>query len=698
MTVPVFKFNARLGDVARLPAWARRGAVVLLWMLQAGILEWVGQTLRFARVMGRYSAVDYFAFAAYTFGSPEHRSFHQFAEDARPYRERLAGVLEREAFPVQPTACRYFRDVPIAVAQAVADGLLQRTFCGTWADWRESGAVRDRQGHGWQVFDFDYKHVGIRQRALPEGDDLPDPQRLGAASARPGYTGRHRGEVVQNHGILVHRGSAQCLRVEVQAGNSSMAVGLPGCLAAIEHVCARDGLAVEDTLVVLDGEGRRRACLEELAAAALNFITRCDQYDRLDDPALQRHLNAGEWYRVRDSGSGPTRYAIDIGDVPIRVLEAGGTSREVRLRLVLSRFRPQSDHPGAGRTLGEQHWELFVCRLSRKAFGPEDVVALYMGRGSVENQYACADRELNLGHVYCEEPGGQLLALAIGLAVWNVEIWLGERQRPTPHPLPLQLAGGAKPERSAAPLFPAAAPPAGDAGAARTAAPAEPQGQAGASFPDLSASKGAARAREVAAATDWSRLPRFQPGAEFVWDAQRQALVCAAGQELKPFSLMRAAGHLNLRLVAPLGPCGTCHRLSRCANTTRAPAFRREVKIRLPGPPAQPGHQPCSPASPSTGPFFPRVAPSPAGPYKLASSSRFPATARRHFASLCLHSEIHVLLHTLPPPLQTADQIDQLRSHRRLTWTERFARNALHATREIQISAPALLPILSPDP
>src|SRR5260370_22274907 len=52
------------------------------------------------------------------------------------------------------------------------------------------GGLWDRQGQRWGVFDLDGTRQAARQRALPQGPDLPPPQRRLLAACAPASTGR----------------------------------------------------------------------------------------------------------------------------------------------------------------------------------------------------------------------------------------------------------------------------------------------------------------------------------------------------------------------------------------------------------------------------------------------------------------------------------------------------------------------------
>jgi hypothetical protein len=81
------------------------------------------------------------------------------------------------------------------------------------------GGLWDRQATKWMVFDLDGTREAARQRALPQGPDLPPPQRRLSAVCAPGYTGRKRGEVVRTRTTLLQAHTHQWLFTCGAAGN-----------------------------------------------------------------------------------------------------------------------------------------------------------------------------------------------------------------------------------------------------------------------------------------------------------------------------------------------------------------------------------------------------------------------------------------------------------------------------------------------
>jgi transcription elongation factor len=155
-----------------------------------------------------------------------------------------------------------------------------------------------------------------------------------------------------------------------------MLQGIAVTLSRLKEICARDEQDPGRVITVIDGEGRGPACVGELVKAGVHFVTRSDERRILDDSELRHRLNEAEWFLVPDSGSGPARYAIDIGERVMPVTDEAGDLREVTVRLVLTRHRSKRCSKRAGRTIGSYHYELFATQLPRDAFGPEDIVNL----------------------------------------------------------------------------------------------------------------------------------------------------------------------------------------------------------------------------------------------------------------------------------------------------------------------------------
>lgn len=100
--------------------------------------------------------------------------------------------------------------------------------------------------------------------------------------------------------------------------------------------------------------------------------------------------------------------------------------------------------------------ELFATSLPADAWPAEDVVALYFGRGAMENRFAQEDREIGIDRTFSDHPPGQEWMSGIGLFLWNLLIGRGVAANPLPAELPAQATrvATAAPEPSSTPVGP----------------------------------------------------------------------------------------------------------------------------------------------------------------------------------------------------------------------------------------------------
>src|SRR5439155_8767738 len=115
------------------------------------------------------------------------------------------------------------------------------------------GGLWDRLGTRWTVFDLDGTRQAARQRALPQGPDLPPPHRRLSAVCAPGYTGRKRGEVVRTRTTLLQAHTQQWLFTCGAAGNGDDRGEMVRGLTVIVAYQSASALLPSQALVRLDG-------------------------------------------------------------------------------------------------------------------------------------------------------------------------------------------------------------------------------------------------------------------------------------------------------------------------------------------------------------------------------------------------------------------------------------------------------------
>jgi hypothetical protein len=127
-------------------------------------------------------------------------------------------LFGRNQLPHRSTLSRFLTALDQASVEALRSVFLQDALARP-GPAEGVGGLWDRQGQRWVVFDLDGTRATARQRALPQGPDLPPPQRRLRPVCAPGYTGRKRGEVVRTRTTLLQAHTHQWLATFGGAGN-----------------------------------------------------------------------------------------------------------------------------------------------------------------------------------------------------------------------------------------------------------------------------------------------------------------------------------------------------------------------------------------------------------------------------------------------------------------------------------------------
>lgn len=192
------------------------------------------------------------------------------------------------------------------------------------------------------------------------------------------FVGRKRGELKISRTTLQHAGSGLWLGMWTAPGNGDWRNYRHKAIARVREVCTTAGLCYERALIRVDGEGGNTPFITGCQEAGLRCLTRITAYEHLDIPAICLHLNAAVWHEVEDSGSGPKRYAVDLGRIQLpcspRTLREDGTPfAPVMSRVVVARYCSETGR-GAGRWLDGWNYELFATDLEAEAYVAPEVV------------------------------------------------------------------------------------------------------------------------------------------------------------------------------------------------------------------------------------------------------------------------------------------------------------------------------------
>ncbi len=198
-------------------------------------------------------------------------------------------LFERDQLPSRSALSRLLAALTEAPVEALRtlflDDLLSRPLSPASQE-QQTGGLVDRAGTTWVVFDIDGTREAARQRALPQGEELPPAFRRLDDVCAPGYTGRKRGQVVRTRTVVSQAHSFQWLGSFGNRGNGRYRADLRQGLAAIGRYLAAHQLSQTRCLLRLDGQYGTGAVLADLAGFA--FVTRGKDYRVLDHPLFRR--------------------------------------------------------------------------------------------------------------------------------------------------------------------------------------------------------------------------------------------------------------------------------------------------------------------------------------------------------------------------------------------------------------------------
>ncbi len=667
MSAPQTDVTVHIRERSRLPEWAVEYSLIVRHLLAAGRLDELGKRLRIDRA--GYAGLDIALFLLAFFCWGKSSSLSRFGSESAGWGPQLAALAGRSDWPSASSLSR---------GLAVADRCDLDAF-GVWLLGAGSGGMEllahplamatDTHGERWAVFDFDPTVEALRQRALPEGEDLPPPRRRAAGLCAPGYSGRHRGETQFSITPIASAGTAMWLQAGIEPGNCAMPRALEVAGDACLQAVTAAGLTPQRSLIRIDGAGGSAVALDPLAKRGIHHMVRLKSYGifRLRD--VQQLLAADTWQWVADSGSGPRRQALDIGSWQLEADESQSAAPVVPTRLVVSRYAADRKH-GAGVLIEGWLYELFGTSLDASAWPAAETVELYYGRSAVENRFAQEARELHLHHVFSYAPAGQRLAVLVGMWLWNLRTVLGSR---VVGPL------GAVPTPPARVTQDVVAPPP----APEMMLPPEPVDP----LPEPSERE---RVEAVLAGLGWQEMIRKHPGWQY-----DGTLRCPLGHPAVFQGVEQTKNCRYAMYKVSVRQCAPCQQRELCTRSTN-PTYSRVVTVPI-GDALPVGRRPGGrkPVPPPLAPLLPPrwLAPEPSEPGLLQAlaAALLPAELRHRwqdFASRC-GAEICLPL-PVPAPVRRpwVASTPGIRQHRRLTWQQHLARYELRCTARVSLDAP----------
>jgi len=578
------------GEIAEVFTTAAAG---WLRLDELGIVEQVRQRLRLERKDGCCGQELFgLLFLLFMSGLAGQRALQRAAAHCK---KALSDVLGARTFRSQASMSRALRSVHSQQSREFCDWLLGGALPVGELERDSSAWHFDTFGERWRMVDFDGRVHTIRKRALPESPEHPEASRRSSELAKPGYSGRKRGEVQYHQMVVQDAGTGRYLGVRLGPGNGDHRTDVQWAVERIaewadaldappRRVCAR-----------FDGKAAGAPALLDCERAGICFLTRWTAYDLLEEPEVRKVLEQGPWQVVEDSGSGPRREATALGVRRFGLYphdrQAHDELRHLDARLVVSRYRQENGRGrGSGKQMGELVYELYITTLPAPCWPAAELVELYYGRVVEENRFGQTDCEQGRQRVVSWHLPGQQLALAISLFTWNLRLRWGADLvgwKPTPQPRQgLRRPRFVEPE--ARPRAEPCPPPASSSGEQR---PRVKDQVLKDEKPYRRYITRGAISEEVMAALDWPRLLEGRPG--WRWNADDQELSCPAGEPMHWQGTRQEASH-SIALIFRVrrrAACQICSLKAGCTSST-AHSYRKDVWItiaasELPGLPAQ---------------------------------------------------------------------------------------------------------------
>ncbi len=322
-----------------LPSWFAEVAAFAHRLTHVGILQAIGEQVRFARArFGQYELLDFVVvLIGYAVsGEPTRLSFY---ERLLPFAEPFMALFGRKQLPHRSTLSRFLAALDQPTVEALRALFLKDLAARTPFD--SAGGLWDRVGKQWLVVDVDGTRQAARQRALPQMESLPLPHRRFDQTCAPGYLGRKRGEVVRTRTVILQAHTHQFLGSFGEAGNGDYRGELLRAIEVISSYASQLALPTAFVLLRLDGLYGDAAPLIDVLGAGLGMIARSRDYSLLGLEGVKQALARPPDQVSIHPESGMTRALYDCPAVPLTPSGPG-------VRLVVASHAATSSPPPVG--------------------------------------------------------------------------------------------------------------------------------------------------------------------------------------------------------------------------------------------------------------------------------------------------------------------------------------------------------------
>jgi hypothetical protein len=302
--------------IASVPEWFGEVALIAHAMTRLGLLSQICEHVHFTRKrFGSFEVIDFMVMLmGYAIsGEPTLQAYY---ERLQPFATAFMGLFGRSGLPHRATRSRFLAALDEPSVEALRTVFLHDALARLGPE-ANVGGLWDRQATRWTIFDIDGTKQAARQRALPQGPDLPAPHRRLSAVCAPGYMGRKRGEGVRTRTTLLQAHTHPWLFTSGAAGNGDYRGELLGALRVIVAYQATLGLQPGQALVRLDGLYGNGTIVVDLIVAGGGFVMRGRDYALLDLMQVKQRLALPADEQFTHPESGVCRDVVDCGQLPV---------------------------------------------------------------------------------------------------------------------------------------------------------------------------------------------------------------------------------------------------------------------------------------------------------------------------------------------------------------------------------------------
>jgi len=407
----------------RVPGWFGEAVLLGQYWLESGLVGYLEEEVRVVRGrMGRYEVVD-FVLLLLSYAVSGEKTLRDFYKALAPVREVLMGVWGRSQCPSASSLSRFLAAVDKEAVRGLRE-LFEADLGRNGVGVMEGIGIFDRVKEHYLVFDVDGTVSAVRQRAVErDRSHYPPVQRRSESACAPGYKGRKRGEVSRTRTTIAVAQTSEWLGTYGGAGNGDAKGELEQACRVIARYLKQQGLNVAHGLVRLDGLYGTASLVSVVQQAGLGYILRCRDYHLLKEPEIAARLESAAAWEWEEITSNRFSQLLDLGYV-----EAMKRGYATPMRVLAVRTPAKLHQARIGKRVKQYVYELFMTSQSVGSLSALDIISLDRGRGGFEQQLSLEDQEQDSDRWCSWQPEGQEFWQILGQWSWNWRVWMGWQQ------------------------------------------------------------------------------------------------------------------------------------------------------------------------------------------------------------------------------------------------------------------------------